>query len=53
VGYYGDGTHREILLETGQEFDADAEIVLARPELFTSPGAPVPTPQNTRKGAKR
>jgi hypothetical protein len=37
VGYTEDGSHREIQLETGQELDADAVIVLARPELFTAP----------------
>lgn len=37
VGYVVDGSHRETQLETGQEFDADAVIVLARPDLFTAP----------------
>lgn len=46
VGYYEDGSHREIQLETGQEFDAGSAVVLARPELFTTGVAETkPTPR--------
>jgi hypothetical protein len=46
VGYDDEGSHREVHLEVGQEFDANAVVVLARPELFTSPGGVAESPSS-------